>query len=469
MGAESVIDFAGLDAAAAATETPVGETPAVETPDTTVPATETKTPEVAKEGKQQYNSDGTPIESTEKTEETLPGSETTPQNIRQALKALRDQDPKNAAVVKELHGSFERWNAAKQIFPKGVNEMKEAKAFIDTVGGHDGYQALQDQIAAIDASDTLLYAGDPKLIENVVEDLKSQGKLDALGRMAPSFLDALKANDPKGYTAAFAPHFLSGIQQVQLPEVIDGITAALAKGTPEGVAEAKQIAEGAGKWYQGLQAQAEKSKAEAVNPERLKLEEDRKALAKEQEEFKTGQTKQFQESVASANEKVNNKVLGNDLKSYLRMPYFKEFSRENLIPLGNAIKSELYATLKADKAYSGQMKAMWGTKSPDRAKIEEYHKTKLESISADTVRTVVQRMYPGYAKGGTAAGRVAAAEVKKAATTKANTEAVATGKPVYVAVKPKWEEISWDKDPKQYLYIAGKAHLKSGAFVTWRK
>ena len=468
--ADSVIDFAGLETQADAVETPAVEVTeadtATETTETPGAAKEQINPDGSPKVVEEKNEDGTPKEKTE----DLPGTDATPQNVRQALKSLRDADPKNAAVVKELHGSFERWNAAKQIFPKGVNEMKEAKAFIDTVGGHEGYQALQEQISAIEASDNLLYSGDPKLIENVVEDLKSQGKLDALGRMAPSFLDALKSNDPKGYTAAFAPHFLAGIQQVQIPEVIDGITAALAKGTPEGVAEAKSIAEGAGKWYLGLQAQAEKSKAEAVNPERLKLEEDRKALAKEQEEFKTGQTKQFQESVASANEKVNNKILGNDLKEYLRKPFFKEYSRENLIPLGNAIKSELYATLKADKAYQGQMKAMWGVKSPDRNKIEEYHKTKLESISADVVRAVVQRMYPGYAKGGTAAGRVAAAEVKKAATQKQDAQSVATGKPIYIVQKPAWESIDWSRDPKQYLYISGKAYLKgSNKFVTWRK
>jgi hypothetical protein len=46
---------------------------------------------------------------------------------------------------------------------------------------------------------------------------------------------------------------------------------------------------------------------------------------------------------------------------------------------------------------------------------------------------------------------------------------------MYVAQKPKWENIAWEKDPKQLLYIAGKAYLHStvkgqpGKFVTWRK
>lgn len=469
--ADSVIDFASLDAAAAA-----ATTPAAEPTEVTTPAVDTKTTDASKD---QINPDGTPKTATEETNadgtpkektEDLPGSETTPQNVRQALKTLRDSDPKNAAVVKELHGSYERWNAAKAIFPKGVNEMKEAKTFMETVGGHEGFDKLQDQVTAINESDTLLYSGDGKLVDNIVEDLKSQGKLDALGKLAPSFLDALKTNDRAGYYNAFAPHFLSALQEVELPDVFDGLATALAKGGEEGIAQAKKITQGVTEWYKGLQTKAEKTKAEAINPERLKLEEDRKTLQKQQEDFKTGQTKQFQEGVARDQEKISNSVLGTDLKGYLAKPFFKGYSKENLIPLGNQIKSDLYATLKADKAYQSQMKAMWAAKSPDKAKIVEYHKAKLESISADTVRNAVQRMYPGYAKGGEAAGRAAAAVVKKETETKANQTAAATGKPQYVAVKPNWDDIDWTKDPKEYSYIAGKAYLKvSGKYVTWRK
>jgi high-affinity K+ transport system ATPase subunit B len=119
------------------------------------------------------------------------------------------------------------------------------------------------------------------------------------------------------------------------------------------------------------------------------------------------------------------------------------------------------------------MKAMWGAKTPDRAKIEEYHKARVDSIAAEIVRSTVQKMYPGYAKGGSAAGRIAAKAVKTTATAVADVAAAkntAVGKPTYVAAKPAWESIDWDKDPKQLLYITGKAYLKTGGkLVTWRK
>ena len=111
--------------------------------------------------------------------------------------------------------------------------------------------------------------------------------------------------------------------------------------------------------------------------------------------------------------------------------------------------------------------------SLDRAKIEEYHKARVDSIAAEIVRSTVQKMYPGYAKGGAAAGRIAAKDVKTEAVAKTDVvakTATAAGKATYVAAKPAWESIDWDKDPKQLLYITGKAYLKGkGTLVTWRK
>jgi hypothetical protein len=122
------------------------------------------------------------------------------------------------------------------------------------------------------------------------------------------------------------------------------------------------------------------------------------------------------------------------------------------------------------------MKAMWGAKTPDRAKIEEYHKAKVDSMAEDLVRGVVQKMYPGYAKGGAAAGRVAAKAAKVATAAKVDAKAVATNKPVYVAQKPGRDMLDIDhvdkngKSDAVMEMIAGRGFLKgSGKWITWRK
>lgn len=491
---DSVIDFAGLDSAVAA-NTEAVETTAVDSTvvDTTEVDTAAKEAPVdkavdasKKEAKQQYNSDGSPKETkVEEVDDDLPGSDKTPQEIRSLLKTMRDADPKNIAAVKQLHGAFERWEAAKAIYPGGVNEMRAAKEFQDLVGGHEGLDKLQGTVAAAEASDAKLYdpAQSASLIEDVVADLKAQGKLENLGSLTSAMLDAAKANDEKGYYKSFAPHFIAALEMVNLPGAIEGIVKALgdpsladadpaksAAAAVNAVKAAKGIADGLKTWYKDLDSENKKTKESVVSPERKQLDQDRATFLKQQEDFKTNQTTEFKNSVAKSCESVNNKTLGADLAPFLKMDFFKGFGRENLVPLGNTIKANLFATLKADNAYQAQMKAMWSAKTPDRAKIEEYHKARVASISRDIVRDTVQKMYPGYAKGGAAAGRVAAAAAKKDAVTKVEEKAVATGKPIYVAQKPAWDKIDWDKDPKQLLYITGKAYMKEGGkLVTWRK
>lgn len=476
---ESVIDFAGLDSAAAVAEpevvvdAPVADAPAADVPAADAPAADAP---ATKEAKQQYNSDGTPKEAVSAGAEDLPGTEKTPAEIRQALKALRDSDPKHAAAVKQLHGAFERYEAIKAIFPGGVNEIKQAKEFLDLVGGHEGLESLQGVKAAAEASDAKLY--DPEknaeLISDVVADLKAQGKLENLGNLTSSILDAAKEHNETGYYKAFAPHFLSGLEMVNIPGALSGLQNALSDPDPVKALEAaKKISGDLSKWYKELDETNKKAKDAVVSPERKQLDADRAAFLKDQESFKSNQTTEFKNSVAATCEKHNNKSLGTQLKDFLRMPFFQGFGRENLMPLGNTIKATLYDTLKSDHAYQAQMKAMWSAKTPDRAKIEEYHSARVDSISAEIVRSTVQKMYPGYAKGGAAAGRIAAKDAKTTAVAKTNAvvdKNTAAGKATYVAAKPVWESIDWDKDPKQLLYITGKAYLKAGGrLVTWRK
>ena len=496
---ESVLDFASLDAVGLdtpAVETSAVETPAVETPAVETPAVETP---AGKEETQKYNSDGSPVEKVEtKTEvddkEFAGEGEKTPQEVRRALKAFRDASPANAAATKLLHGSYERWEAAKSVFPGGIKEMQAAKEFSDLIGGPEGYETLTGTKAAAEASDAKLYEGNPELISDIVEDLKSQGKLNALGKLAPSFLDAVKTHDAEAYKTLIEPHALSVMENANMPGVLSafakiftdpGLTstdpAVKATAQAKALEVAKAISDDMGGWYKSLDTKNKAAKDAVLSPERQKLDEERKTFLKEQEDFKTNQSTEFKNGVAKVCESHNNKLLGAELAPFLKMAFFKGYGKENLMPLGNTLKSNLYAALKADVAYQTTMKSMWASKEPNRQKIEEYHQARVASISRDIVRSTIQTMYPSYAKGGAAAGRVAAAADKKIAVDKVDTAATASGKPIYVAQRPSRESIDLDHlDAKgrpdgEMNLILGRAYLKPTTkggpqrFVTWRR
>jgi hypothetical protein len=473
--ADSIVDFAGLDSAAAAVVPAAGSDSNVQVPPDTAQNTGEDNAEVnagegaeAKEGTEQgteKNEDGTP-----KADALDNAKSPTPQNVRQALKAWRDSDPENkenGAVVKELHNAYERKLAYDAEFKGGVMEARKTTAWLKEISGgtpgleaaQSSWAATQEQLTQIQATDELLYAGSPELIENIVADLKSEGKIDALGRMAPAFMEALKANDPAGYVSTLSSLLPQALREAEVDVALNSAFKAISEGNTE---QAKSLLKGIGKWFSELEGRAAASKKAALDPEK-------QALAKEKADWETQKVTERTNGIAKEAETLSNKVLGNELKAFLKEPFFKQFSRENLKPLGNSIKQDMYATLKADKPYQAQMKAMWAAKNPDRAKIVEYHKAKLESIAAETVRNAVDRMYPNHARGGAAAGRAAEAKAKQQTQQKANATAVATGKPVFVATKPKLDEIDWSKDPKEYLHIAGRAYLKSGKYVTWRR
>lgn len=472
---ESIIDFSGLDSAAAAVTPAAGSDTNVQAPPDTLANTGADNAEVkAGEG-----TEGTEGAESEQGRETNPDGSpkvakdgleavksTNLASIRTTLKNLRDsvQDPESPegkqtlSAIKELHGSLERWNAAKEIFPKGFSEMKDAASFIKEVGGREGYASMQEQVAQINETDQLLYSGSAELITNIVADLKSENKLDALGKMAPAFLDAVKQNDPAGYYTVLSSVLPEALRDAEVDKALNAAFASIDKDP----ARAKSLLQGIGKWFSDLENKSEEAKRKQLDPERVKLNA-------EKQEFETSKATERTNAIAKEADTLNNKVLGSELKHFLRTPFFKQFSRANLIPLGNAIKADLYQTLKADKAYQAQNKALWGAKTPDRAKIVEYHRAKLESIAADVVRRNVENMYPGYAKGGAAAGRAAEDAAKTAAGQKRDAQAVATGKPVFVAVKPKWDELDHSRDKNDYLYISSRGYTKSGKFITWKK
>lgn len=497
---DALVDFAALEDSAVAVDDSVTTT----TDDTTVTddsavTTTTDDTTVDDSGKETetHNADGT-----EKTPEeqaafkTAAASkaasdkalEATPANVRTALKTMRDADPKNAGVVKELHGAFERWNAAKAVFPKGVQEMQEAKAFIELTGGPEGYQKMQDSIAQVIATDELLYAADPKIWDNVLEDLKQSGHPEAYGKLAPSFLDKLKATDSSAYYSAIQPHFHEGLKEVHMDAFVKQFNEALAVKNEKGESapDLKQITglvKSITDWYNDVEKTAAAAKTTPVDsPERKKFLEEKAAFDKTVKDSQQADRTKFETGVAEDCDKHNNRSLGKVLGGYLRLPYFKDFPYETKVDLGNGIKSNLYAALKADNAYQTQMSAMWKMKTPDRAKMIQYHTAKVDSIAADIVRQTVQNRYPGYAKGGSAAGKAAAAVVKKENATKAATQSVASGKPIYVAARPenlvreaiKVGNKDYSASDLVTLQIMGRGFVKTPdgkgfKFITWRK
>jgi hypothetical protein len=406
------------------------------------------------------------------------GKEPLPNEVRVALKALREMDPKNANIVRQLHGAYERYTAIKDALGnEGPNGLK---SFLSEVGAKnlpEARAALAKQTEAFDsvrATDELLYTADPVLSQNVYDDMKAQGKEDQYPKVIANFLDHLKDTDEAGFYETTKPHVVSGLAEAGLPAAINSIYSALAAGDTE---KAKATLKSVAAWYTGLRDEvSEKGKIDKALSER-----EAKLVEKENASQKADRTKQ-ESGVAEECEHSSNIELGKFLGSFLRLPFFKEFSRESKIDIGNGIKERLYAALKADKGYQASMDSLWKGKTIDKSKMVSVHENWLRQNGDALVRNLIQTRYPSYARGGSAAGKAAAQVAAKGAASKAAASSVATGKAIYVAAKPtnlireavKIGGRQYTTNDLDLMVVTGKGFVrandgKSVRLVTWRK
>ena len=415
-----------------------------ETPETPV---ETEVPETTPE---------TELETTETTPETPEiekpiDARTNPQAIRNALKSLRDSSPEHAPVARELNNIVGRYGAYKAEFPT-VASAREAKAQLEAVGGLEGLASLQSTIKSVNETDAGLYAGDPRVLDSLIEDMKSAGKLESFGKLAGPYLDKLKGLDEKAYYETMKPHFYQGLVEVGLPNALKALAKVLSGEKPD-LNTAKSILEEVTDWFGNLENTVKGADKDKLAPER-------QAFERERTEYQTQKQRDFESSVSTSCDSASNRELGTTLKGYLKSPFFKGFSRESLQDLAGGIKQRLLSELTADKNYQAQMDAFFSVQNPDKAKIEQYHASKVKTMANRIVKSVIETRYPNYLKVGAKAKLTVA---KPGTVTPTPT---AGRRPEYVSAKPPSESIDWKKTT-DLEFIAGRAYLTNGKYVGW--
>jgi hypothetical protein len=429
----------------ASTSTAVAESEPVETPEG-MDLPESGEQPVDREGAEGEEAEGEPkAEGDDKQVD----ARTNPAKIRAALKVLRDSDPANAGIARELNDAYGRYQGYKSVFPK-VGDAQAAKITLDAAGGTEGIAHLQSLVANVNQTDANLYSGKGEVIDSLLEDMKSNGHPEALGKLAPHYLDVLEGHDKAAYETAMNPRHLSFLDSVNFPGIVNALAKAAQSGDTDTVS--KIVAE-MGRFYNDFRKDNE-GKAN-VNPEK-------EAWEKERDESRSNETKTFQTGVATACVNENKSAILSSLKQYVKdNPYFKSWSQRMLANLGNDIHQELFRQLKGNAGYQSQMGALWSVGKPDGDKIKSYHKSVAALMAPRIVKEVLDKDYSGYAKRAVSKPPIPAAKNGKAP------EAQVQTKPNFVFAEPAFADIDWGKDPARNLYTTNKAYLKSGKFVQW--
>lgn len=412
----------------ASTPPPVTEAPVVETTDTTVPADgAVQATETPQGGDQQV---------------AQPGQPPAKGQIHAALKAFRDGNPEHAAAARALNDAYGRFEGYKSVFPS-VEEARAVKAQLETFGGFEGISQMQSTLASVDETDALLEAGDPQVLDRIIEDAPEGFK-----KLAPHYLQRLQKSDPEMFGRTLQPYFVRSLADANFPGTLEYL-ASLVKDKPE----ALNVVRNMHQWFEGQKSDAERQNQDALNPERQKLSEESERVGKESRRV-------LQEGISMHVTPHIQQELGSRLKQYSEsLNKFPEAVRMNI---AQAAVNELGAALEADKAYQTQIDAMMGARKPDREKIVQLNKSKVTALADRVIEAVAKRynLTPGQAK---PAPKQAD---KDKGTPKQNTQILK------ISAKPSDADIDWEYPDAQKAFLLGRARMKTGPhagrFVQWR-
>jgi hypothetical protein len=411
-------------------DTPVDDNPEVVTPEaednSEVVTPPEETPEA--EGEPEEPTDGRKL----------------PDDVRKALKALRDSSPENAKAARALNDVYGREQAYKAIYPT-VKDAQTAQATLQTVESYGGVEGIQASLAEIEEVDQLLAAGDPKALDKIIE-VAGEG----FAKIAPAMLDKLQSSNPDAYAAAIRPHLVEAIGKSGLSEafsaVINSMEIAREPGaSPEFKARfEKQATEGLSKIYQYLQnlGKTPDKPATPAAPDTQFQAREAAVAAKEAQQFNS-------EVGTQANAKMN-ASLEKAISPYLRQLKLGAQAKSDFV---QGVYDEVAKLAKADANYQRNKDAMFKAKTKDAGKIAQLMSSKFDEVVGQATKTVAARR---YGKAAPVAGAPKAPGTPAA-------PAVA-GKPVLVKELPNRNDVDWNKTTEDDM-IRGIRHLKNGKTV----
>src|SRR5580658_3814144 len=422
-----VVDITPLVEAEAATEPVEAEVPVVEAPETkTAPEVEAEAKPDAKaenENKTEEKKPDAKAEGVKVEAEALPSAKT----IHETLKDFyKEATPEGKAKLQALNSQIsELFSAHKE----ALSASNDVEAVVTNA------KELQE---LVQASDELVYAGNPQIASNIYEDiLATNGNTEAFEKLVPAFVDKLKETNPdKYYSEHVLPAYSHALEQTGMVEAVRGLIESYNVGDQKALRD-------------GIAGIAKHLSEVGSKVEQHKVDAEKATLAKEQSAARATLEKDMSLDVK--------KSLGAALGPVLKSTELGQYPRETLVELSRYILKEAKRRIDTDAAFNKTLEKLYKEKGAEAVKAENLKK--IQSIAKSVVDDVVKQVYPNLGK------RSASAEAPTA--TYIDT---AEGKALVVKSKP----AKLDRTVKRadVLEIAGRGYTNINGkrtLVSWRK
>jgi len=374
---------------------------------------------------------------TQPTDQTQVDGRKGPQNIRAAVKIASEAAPEQAEALKQLAASHFRADAYSKVFPK-VEDAQAAKTFIDTVGGIDGFQQIQQRVAQFDAQDEGLKTGNPEVLDAMFKDFP-----EGAAALGPAYLERLAKQNPDTFNNTVAPHALAMLDRAGIG---DHVAAMAAETDP---ARAQQMAKQLDAWIQQQkQGVAQLKTTPAKNPGEDKLRREQTALHQEKDQFFSSQV----------DTEVNSKAVGEMTKTVDQYAKTYKLNDVQKSRFAASVSQRVINEMLGDDTFNKQDEIRRSSKQRSVENVASFRSSEFLRRLPDVAFKEAQELWGANKNSGQPTGVVKPGGAKTAP----------GGGPLLVSRAPDISELDMSKDPNQLLFIGNKGYKRDGTFVTWK-
>lgn len=365
---------------------------------------------------------------------------------RKGLKAHRDAAraaaekmlPEHAQAIKEMASNSFRLEEFRQVFPE-IDQARQAKSLVDSLGGIEGASKLQERMAGYDTQEAGLESGDPAVLDSFFQDYP-----EGAATLAGPYLEKLGKVNPTALQEAVAPYALGMLEAAG----INGHVAAMAdEKDPARLAQmAAQLNDWIKKQVQGV------STIQKPAPKDDKIAKERQALNEEKEKI-------FNDGVTSKVDASSEPVLASAVDKYSKQYRLNDAQRSYY---RDALNKAVVDEMNADKTYIGQVDLHYKNRGRTAESIAQY-------ISGEYNRRVQAKAFPVLQECQKVFGARVAQQSGTGQVKAGGPQTAPGGGPMYVSQRPPDSELDLTKPDSEMNLIRGRAWTKAGKFITWRK
>ena len=363
------------------------------------------------------------------------------EKVKRAISELKKTHPEQAKQWQKDHYHLKGFEAEFAT----VQEARSAKATIESLGGEEGINALQDEVGDYRKEIEQFANGDAALIEELYK-----ANPEGIVAAARNAMGVLAAQNKALFDEALSGPMFDRLESVGLYKHLGDLSKLIQEGKGQ---EAFDLLGNIQRWFGSLKDLANKSREGAT-----KRDPQAEALNERERLIKQGEENLRITAITTDVNRRNNSSIQKTVDGFFKELKLPEGGRKRFV---QQLQDSVYAAMKADKTYLRQVANIRA--KGDNKRTAEFIAGKFAELLPEHFRTVRNELYPNYRPAVGKRPATAGAPAKPgtpAAAGGASRPAAASGS-VLTATPPR-DQVDWSKTT-DLNWIQGKnIFLKGG-------